>query len=153
MFLGTYKDQYSEITEKYTTNMSTLYEAVNKTTNTECILKVISKEKLKSLDYDFFLERLKQEEEITKLCNSEHTVNFYRKIENDNYIIFELEYCDDNLYNYLYENGEFKSDHKLFKQIVIDLAKALKTIHNKGIIHRDIKPSNIFIKNLKMPKK
>ena len=39
--------------------MSTLYEAVNKTTNTECILKVISKEKLKSLDYDFFLERLK----------------------------------------------------------------------------------------------
>ena len=31
-------------------------------------------------------------------------------------------------------------------KLFLDIAKALKTIHDKGIMHRDIKPSNIFVK-------
>ena len=37
--------------------------------------------------------------------------------------------------------------YRFFKEIVISLSKALKTIHEKGIMHRDIKQSNIFIKS------
>ena len=153
MFLDQYKDEYEDISSENETNMSSLYSAFNTITNKECYLKVISKEKLKTMDYDFLLERLRQEEEITKLCNSENTVNFYRKLETENHIIFELEYCNDNLNNYFMNNGELLYDKKFFKQIVRDLAKALKTIHNRGIMHRDIKPSNIFIKNLENKEK
>ena len=135
MFLGQYKEEYEDISCENETNMSSLYSAFNILTNKECYLKVISKEKLKTMDYDFLLERLRQEEEITKLCNSENTVNFYRKLETENHIIFELEYCNDNLNNYFMNNGEFLYDKKFFKQIVRDLAKALKTIHNRGIMH------------------
>ena len=52
------------------------------------------------------MEQLYREEEITKLCKSEYTVNFYRKLETEDNIIFELEYCDTNLLEYLNENGE-----------------------------------------------
>ena len=44
------------------------------------------------MDYDFLLERLKQEEEITKKCNSDNTVNLYRKLETESHIILDLEY-------------------------------------------------------------
>ena len=34
------------------------------------------------------------------------------------------------------------------KEIVVSIAKALKTLNEKGVMHRDIKPQNIFIKNI-----
>ena len=43
------------------------------------------------------------------------------------------------------ENGDLSGDLEFFKLIVTSLAKALKTIHEKGVIHRDIKPQNIYI--------
>ena len=111
--------------------------------NNSC-LKIISKQQLQLGDYDFLFELLNREEKITNLCNSENTVHFYRKLETKDNIIFELEYCEDNLNNYLLENGELKGYLELFKNIIISLAKALKTLHDKGVMHRDIKPSNIF---------
>ena len=150
--LGKYKDDYEDLVseDKNDSNMSKIYTAFNKNDKTECCLKVISKEKLKAHDYNYLQERLKKEQEIQILCNSENTVNFYKRLETDDHIIFELEYCDYNLNNYLQENGEFNNmkEKSFFKEIVISLAKALKTLHDKGIIHRDIKPSNIYIKNL-----
>ena len=57
-----------------------------------------------------FLKRLKKEQEIQTLCNSIHTVNFYRRLETEENIIFELEYCEDNLDNYMQENGELSRE-------------------------------------------
>ena len=147
--LGKYKDDYEDVVneDNNETSMSKIYAAYNKKNNRECCLKVISKEKLKIQNYDYLLKRLEKEKEIQTLCNSMHTVNFYRRLETEENIIFELEYCDDNLDNYLQENGELKRDKKFFKEIVVSIAKALKTLNEKGIMHRDIKPQNIFIKN------
>ena len=147
--LGKYKDDYEDVVneDNNETSMSKIYSAYNKKNKRECCLKVISKEKLKIQNYDYLLERLKKEQEIQTLCNSIHTVNFYQKLDTEENIIFELEYCDDNLDNYLQENGELKRDKKFFKEIVVSIAKALKTLNEKGIMHRDIKPQNIFIKN------
>ena len=127
--LGKYKSDYEDIIneDQNVSNMSKIYTAYNKKTNTSCCLKVISKEKLKTQDYNFLLERLKKEQEIQTLCNSKNTVNFYKRLETDDNIIFELEYCDDNLNNYLQENGKLSRDKKFFKEIVISIAKALKT--------------------------
>ena len=148
--LGKYKDDYEDLVneDKNVSNMSKIYIAYNKKANRECCLKVISKEKLKNQDYDFLLERLNKEQEIQTLCNSTNTVNFYKRLETEENIIFELEHYDINLCNYIKENGGLYMDKKFFKEIVISIAKALKTLHEKGIMHRDIKPQNIYIKDL-----
>ena len=142
--LEKYKNEYEECSLKEETNLGFIYNAYNKKAGRDCCLKIISKKQLQLGDYDFLLEQLNREEKITNLCNSENTVHFYRRLETKDNIIFELEYCEDNLNNYLLENGELKGNLELFKNIIISLAKALKTLHDKGVMHRDIKPSNIF---------
>jgi len=145
--LDKYKNEYEECSLIEETNLGFIYNAYNKKAERECCLKIISKKQLQLGDYDFLYNQLNREETITNLCNSEYTVNFYRRLETKDNIIFELEYCDDNLNNYLNENGELKSNLESYKNIIISLAKALKTLHDKGVMHRDIKPGNIFYKD------
>jgi len=147
--LGQYIDEYEDIyyyDEIYDTNKGKYYKAYNKKFDRNCILKVIDKKKFEDSDFDFLMEQINNEEKLTKICNSQNTVNFYRRLENQEYITFELEYCSENLKDYYDENGELKYDKTFFKQIILDIAKALKIIHDNGIIHRNIKPSNFFIK-------
>ena len=141
--LGQYNDNYEDIYFEDETNTSMIYKAQNKIYNRNCYLKVINKEQLKMGEYDLLLEQINREEKLTKLCNSENTVNFYQRLETNKNIIFELEYCDYVLKEYFDE--ELSEDSELFKLVVISLAKALKTIHEKGVMHRDIKPQNIFV--------
>ena len=143
--LGDYQDDYIEIYFEKESNFSKIYSAYNVKDDRECTLKIISIEELKKGDYDFHLERLKKEEEITRLCNSENTVNIYRKFQTQNHIIFELESCQKDLETYLSDNGELEREKDFFLQIVQDIATAMKTLNSKGIMHRDIKPSNMFI--------
>ena len=143
---GQYKDDYINICFINENNNS--YYAHNIKTNQDCVLKIINKKQLELGDYDFLIEQIRLEEEITKACNSENTVNFYRKLETDNYIIFELEYCETDLKYYLVNNGELREEKELFKEIVIGISKALKTLQKKGVMHRDIRPDNIFIKSM-----
>ena len=144
---------YEDILFEEETNNSIIYKAKNKKTGNYCFLKVINKEKLKLGDYDFLLKQIKREEQINNLCNSENIVNFYNKLETKKSIVFELEMCEINLNKYLYNNGALKRDLNLFKDIVLQLANALRIIHQKGAMHRDIKPNNIFIKNTNADKK
>ena len=145
--LGNYIDDYEDIhCLENETNKAKFYEAYNKKFNRNCVLKVMDKKKLENDDFDFLMEQINNEEKFTKLCNSENTVNFYRRLENNEYIIFELESCTEDLKTFMEGNGELENDKTFFKQIILDIAKALKTVHGKGIMHRDIKPNNIFIK-------
>ena len=86
------------------TNTSMIYKGQNKIYKRNCCLKVISKEQLKLGDYDLLLEQVNREEKLTKLCNSKNTVNFYQRLETNENIIFELEYCDEVLKDYFNEN-------------------------------------------------
>ena len=142
-----YINDYDDIFFEEETNTAKIYKAFNKQYQRDCCLKIISKENLKNGDYDSLLEQIRREEELTKVCNSEHTVNFYRKMENENYIIFELENCDLDLKSYLDNNGDLMTDLDFFRDIVISISKALQLIHKKGIMHRDIKPQNMFMIN------
>ena len=118
-------------------------------------LKVIDKNALKEEEnYDFLIEQIEKEKEISKLCNSEYTVILNKDFETENNIILEKEYCETDLKDILFQHGPMenkmvgKNNLQIFKDIVIDLAKALKFINEKGVVHRDIKPHNIYIKNL-----
>jgi len=146
--LGQYFNDYKDIHFKTEFNNKVIFSAINVTTQRSCILKVINKNHLKLGDYTFLQMQIKREEEITSLCNSDYIINLYRKLETKEYIIFELEYYDKTLYQYIKDNGPLDRDLDFFKYIVQQLANALKIINLKGIMHRNIKPENIFIKRV-----
>ena len=113
--------------------------------NQNVSLKVYDKKKLEKGDYDYFMEQIKREEEIIKLCKCENIVNIYRKLETNQYIIFEMESWDINLADYIKKYGHFRlSKFYTFGKIILGVAHALKLLNEKGVIHRDIKPSNLF---------
>ena len=118
------------------------------------LLKVINKEILKEEeDYDFHIECIKKEIELNNLCNSDCVLKLNRSFETDKNIVFELEYYDDDLKQYLFNNGKLETklvgrdNLQSFKEITIAIAKAIKYIHEKGVVHRNIKPHNIFIES------
>ena len=125
-------------------NNNKVYSAFNAITKRNCSLKIIKKN-LSKLGINSLLAQIKREEEITSLCNSEYTVNLYRKLETNDYIIFELEYFEDSIYGYVLENGPLDRDLNFYKYIVQQLANGLKILHQKGIMHRNINPQNIFL--------
>ena len=132
-----------------------LYEA-EKIENKELVfLKVVDKETLQEEeDYEFHIEHIQKEKEISQLCNSEYTVKFNRYFETEKNFVFEKEYCESELSEKLFNDGKFEDNYsnknnlQTFKEITIDLANALKIIKEKGVVHRNIKPHNIFLKEL-----
>jgi len=144
--LGEYANDFEEIVENTPTQLGRVYEAFNKKENRTCYLKVFEKEKLEKGDYDFLLQKIKKEEEITKLCKCENVVGFYQKYKTDKNIIFELEYCENNIYEAIINKyGGMEEEKSFFRKIVLDISKALKKLHDNGVMHRDIKPNNIFL--------
>ena len=144
-YLGNYINNYEDVSEIEVTQYGKIYSAFNKKENRKCCLKIISKDQLKMGDYNYLLERVNREEQLTKICKSKNVVELYQRFENENNIIFELEYCPMNLTQYINSNGELEDDIAFMKRIILDIGNALKTIHKKGIMHRDIKTNNIFL--------
>jgi len=155
------EDNYEEIylMDNYYTSFNNnciqFYETYNKQNDFQCCLKIINKEKMKLGDYDFLLEQIKKEEEISQLCKSDYILNLNKKFETQNYIIFEYEYYEGSLLKYIYENGEYEEEKnkEYFKEIIISIGKALKILYEKGIIHRNIRTDNFFVKSLDDEKK
>jgi len=121
-----------------------IYIAFNTITKRDCVLKIINKNRSK-LGINSLIAQIKREKEITSLCNSEYTVNFYRKLETEDHIIFEFESFETTALQYLYDNGELREQLNFFKYIVQQMANALKVLQQKGIMHRNINTQNIFL--------
>ena len=73
-FLGQYQDDYEEIISNEETQFSKIYAAFNKIQKRPCFLKVINKEEMNKGDYDFLLEKINREEQLTKICQCKNVV-------------------------------------------------------------------------------
>ena len=153
--LGAYKSIYSNYIKKVKKDneddsLIIIYSVKKK--EEDAILKIINKELLQEEeDYDFLNEHIQKEIELNYLCNSDYILKLNKNFETDKYIALELEYYNSDLKEYIYNNGKLetklvgKNNLEIFKDITIALAKAMKSIHEKGVVHRNIKPHNIFI--------
>ena len=141
-FLGQYKNNYEEVVKFEETQMSKIYSAYNIYQQRACYLKTISKEQMKKGDYDYLLEKINREEQLTQLCQCKNVVQLYQKFETELYYIFELEYCENNISEGIinkYGGMEGEGNRKFLRQIILDIAKGLKVMHEHGVMHRDIK--------------
>ena len=157
--LGQYKDDYNliyKLKKNYNDNdkeFDSLYKIyVAEKKDGDVFLKIIDKEALQEEeDYDFLYEQILKEKKISNYCNSDYTLKLIRYYETGKNIVFEKEYFDMDLKEYLDQNTPLeksllgKNNLQKFKEIAIGMAKALKFIHEKGVVHRNIKPHNVYI--------
>ncbi|BDI19129.1 serine/threonine protein kinase [Nostoc cf. commune SO-36] len=70
-------------------------------------------------------------------------VNSLQSVQEDQFFYLVQEYIDgQNLEQELVQNGKFSQQQVL--EVLQEILKVLKFVHDRGIIHRDIKPSNIM---------
>ena len=147
--LGIYEGNYRNKCLIDSSKLFKIYTANNIEEKRDCYLKIYDKEALKSKNFGFMSKFIEREIKITELCNSKYTINFHKRMESKNSIILEFEIHEEDLCSFMEDNGKLgDNDIIYFKQIIKDLAKALKVIHQKGVMHRNIQPINIFINNI-----
>ena len=96
---------------------------------------------------------LKEMQTIERLCKQprhENVVGVYRQAQLEGLYFIDMELCDFNLQQYIYEfdtlNGMPALDTQIMLKIMRDVSQGLAFIHESKKIHRDIKPQNsIFI--------
>jgi len=119
--------------------MGAVYKAMHPTLNRNVILK-----KLTLKDDDQIIQRFTREAKIMMDFKSDNIVDVYDHFkERDSYYIVQ-EYVDGGTLEDLIKSGEYINDD-IALYIVLEVAKALKYAHLKGVVHRDIKPANILI--------
>ena len=137
--LGKYISEFEDLFYFEKNNKFDIYSAYNCKDKRLVSLKVINKQQYK--DYN-----LKREETILKQCKSENILNYFRFLETESNIILEQESYETNLHEYITNNGPSNYNIDFFKNIAIELAKALKLLYKKEIIHRNIKSSTTFLR-------
>ena len=80
-----------------------LYSATSKETKEKVLLKVINKKILKNEeDYDFHINHIEKENEINTLCSgSEEVIKLKKYRKTNEYFVFEKEYCELDLKEYI----------------------------------------------------
>ena len=81
---------------------------------------------------------------------SHYCVKFYEAWEESGYLYIRSELCQKgNLNDYLVELGSQNSNGLVLEdevwRILLQMAFAVKQVHDMGHIHLDIKPSNFFV--------
>ena len=144
--LGNYNCIFKKIDLVEENILSKTYKVYDIPNEREIYLKIIVKNYLKKGNYDYLLDRINKEEEITNLCSSDNILKIYKRLETKESIIFVSEIFDMNLMDYIEKNGPLKNNFQFFLDIVIALIKVIKILKQKEVIYRNIKPSNIYIK-------
>jgi len=90
------------------------------------------------------LQRFQKEARLLGEVNNPRVANFIELNEDEGVHYLVLEYvAGTNLADWLLRRGSV--DERTSLSILADVARALESAHERGIVHRDIKPENILV--------
>ena len=96
------------------------------------------------------IEKIQKLMNILSQINNSHIIKYYNTFMKNDVFNILMEYAGDvDLKQFIqnYKNKNEFIDEKTIKDIILQICKGLKEIHNHRIIHRDLTPDNIFIDN------
>ena len=98
------------------------------------------------------IEQYKTKINTLSKINNEYLIKYYETFMENDILNILMEYAGEkNLKQFIedYKNKGELIDEKIIKNIIIQICRGLKEIHDKKIIHRDLTPDNIFIDDKK----
>ena len=90
------------------------------------------------------LQNFQTEANYLSQCSHNHIVKVYEWFEENNTAYLVMQFLEGkSLYQILQAEGKLP-EHRI-KRYFVQIAEALKVVHNQKLLHRDIKPDNIII--------
>lgn len=122
-------------------SFSKVFKGYHKKTNVRVAIKKIS---LNGINDPSLIEHIWQEIELMKSLDHPNIVKFYEAIIKKDYVYIIIEYCNSgDISKYITS----PCNEKFAKDIIKQVADALKYLNEKKVIHRDLKPKNILLTN------
>ena len=116
-----------------------VYKCRNKETKEFVAIK-----KFKETEDEIVKKTMRRELKMLQMLKHENVVEFKEAFKRKGNLFLVFEYVERNLLELLQESPS-GLDPSLIKNLIYQLCKAIKYLHEQNIIHRDIKPENLLI--------
>ncbi|HEX7446909.1 MAG TPA: serine/threonine-protein kinase [Pirellulales bacterium] len=121
--------------------MGTVYAGLNIETGEQAAVKVLS---ALMAHEEGFRERFEAEIESLKKLHHPNIVQLFGYGEQDGYLFYGMELIDGRSLEEELQAGR-TFDWREVTDLAIQVCRALKHAHDRGVIHRDIKPANLLL--------
>ena len=157
--INDYKQLYTNFVQIGEGTFGKIYRARNILTNRYDALKIIDKEKIKSLlrnqymkddidnEFKSYFKNFLNEIEYMKICCKDNinSIKLYDYFDTERELVIAMELCDDSLQSILNKKKNGFNNKEIY-DIINQLNNTFKIMYKNHIIHRDLKLDNILIK-------
>lgn len=119
--------------------------AYHQVTGHKVAVKILSRQKIKSLDV---VGKIRREIQNLKLVRHPHIIKLYQVISSPTEFYMVMEYVPGGeLFEYIVKKGKLEEPEarKIFQQLV----SGIDYCHRHNVVHRDLKPENLLLDNNK----